>query len=76
MNTPINVTLTGSDSAVGGIAKHVEYPGYADAYEFLSSDETLHLIIGRDTNGNWKRLAGTDPYFSGWVAELAEQVSA
>jgi len=75
MNTPINVTLTGSDSPVSGIAKRVNYPGFADAYEFLSIDETLHLIIVRNNNGKWTRAAGTDPYFSGWVAELAEQVS-
>ena len=76
MNTQINATLTGSDSPVGGLARYISYPGFTDAYEFLSTDGTLHLIIARNNNGNWTRVAGTDPYFSGWVAELAEQVSA
>lgn len=76
MNTPINATLTGSDSPVGGIARYISYPGFTDAYEFSSTDGTLHLIIARNHNGNWTRVAGTDPYFSGWVDELAEQVSA
>jgi hypothetical protein len=75
MKIPIDVTLTGSDSPVEGIATPVTYQGSA-AYEFLSTDETLHLVIARDTDGQWIRVAGTDPYFSGWVDELAEQVSA
>jgi hypothetical protein len=75
MKTPIDVTLTGSDSPVEGMATPVSYAGQ-DAYEFLSTDETLHLVIARDADGQWQRVAGTDPYFSGWVNELAEQVSA
>jgi len=71
MKQPIDVTLTGSDYDV----KLVRYPGYSDVYEFTSDDDTLHLIIGRDTNGDWRRIAGTDPYFSGWVDELAEQIT-
>ena len=76
MNAPIHVTLTGSDSPVGGIARYISYPGFTDAYEFLSTDKTLHLIIARNSDGNWTRVAGTNPYFSGWVAELAGQVPA
>jgi len=75
MNTPIDVTLTGSDSPVEGLVNLITYDGQ-DAYEFQSTDETLHLIITQDANGQWHRVAGTDPYFSGWVDELAEQVSA
>jgi precorrin-6B methylase 1 len=75
MITPIDVTLTGSDSPVEGLANLITYDGHA-AYEFQSTDETLHLIIKKDANGQWHRVAGTDPYFSGWVDELAEQVSA
>jgi len=74
MKTPIDVTLTGSDSPIEGIATPVTYGG-REAYDFLSTDETLHLTIARDDNGEWQRVAGTDPYFSGWVNELAEQVS-
>lgn len=75
MNTPIDVILTGSDSPVEGLANLITYDGQG-AYEFQSTDETLHLIIAQDANGAWHRVAGTDPYFSGWVDELAEQVSA
>jgi hypothetical protein len=74
MNTPIDVTLTGSDSPIEGIANQVSYDG-RNAYEFLSTDETLHLIIARDSDGQWHRVAGTDPYFGGWVDELAGQIS-
>ena len=75
MKTPIDVTLTGSDSPVEGIATAITYPGFGPAFEFLSTDETLHLIIAKDADGQWTRVAGTDPYFSGWVDELAEQVT-
>jgi hypothetical protein len=74
MKAPIDVTLTGSDSPIEGIAKSATYNG-GTAYEFLSTDETLHLIIAKDAEGNWERIGGTDPYLSGWVGELAEQVS-
>lgn len=76
MSTTIEATLTGSDSPIEGAAHAVNYPGFAEAYEFLSTDETLHLIIARNTEGKWIRVAGTDPYFSSWVGELAEQVLA
>lgn len=75
MNKTINVNLTGSDGPVNGTAKTINYPGFTTAYEFLSTDETLHLIIARNDKGKWVRVAGTDPYFSGWIGELAEQVS-
>jgi hypothetical protein len=75
MKTPIDVTLTGSDSPIEGIASPINYAGYHAAYEFLSTDETLHLIIAQDNHGQWHRVAGTEPYLGGWVDELAEQVS-
>lgn len=75
MKTPIDATLTGSDGPVEGIATPIAHSGYKDAYEFLSTDETLHLIIAQDTTGQWHRMGGTDPYFSGWTDELAEQIS-
>ncbi len=76
MQAVIDATLTGSDSVIEGLARQVTVPGYTNVYEFVSTDETLRLVIGRDANGGWERLDGTDPYFSGWVDELAEQVSA
>jgi len=74
MKTPIDVTLTGSDTPVEGLAAAVIYEGQ-NAFEFKSTDETLHLIIARDNEGHWQRVGGTYPYFAGCVDELAEQVS-
>jgi hypothetical protein len=76
METIVAATLTGSDTPVEGLARQIILPGYTDVYDFLSTDETLHLVIGRTANGDWERLDGTDPYFSGWVDELAEQITA
>lgn len=75
MKAPIDVTLTGPDRPVEGMARLICYPGYDNVYEFKSADEKLKLVIGHDTSGNWQRIAGTDPYFSAWVDELAGQVS-
>ena len=74
MEARYDVILTGSDGPVEGVAKKVENTGYADAYEFKSVDETIHLIIAKE-NGEWARVGGTDPYFGGWADELAEQIS-
>jgi len=75
MKQQIDATLTGSDSTIDGVIKQTTYKGFADAYEFRSIDETLHLVIAKDDNGHWVRVDGTEPYFSGWVDELVEQIS-
>lgn len=74
LNENIQATLTGSDGPVSGTAKSINYSGFSKAYEFLSTDETLHLIIALNDSGKWVRVAGTDPYLSGWIGELAEQI--
>jgi hypothetical protein len=74
MKTQTDVILTGSDGPVEGIAKPIIFEGQ-EAYEFKSIDGTLHLIIAQDNNGQWQRLTGTYPYFTGWVDELVEQVA-
>ena len=66
--------LTGSDNPVDGIVTPIIYAGYGQAYEFMSIDGTLHLVIAKDEDGHWVRVDGTEPYFSGWVDELVEQV--
>ena len=66
--------LTGSDSAVDGIVHIINFDGFDNAYEFESIDNSLHLIIAKDDDGKWLRLAGTEPYLSGWVDELAQQI--
>ncbi|MGN6640281.1 MAG: hypothetical protein ACTHJ8_15335 [Mucilaginibacter sp.] len=75
MNEEFEAVLTGSDSPIDGIVRIITYAQYGKAYEFQSIDGTLHLIIGKNQKGRWERLDGTEPYLSGWVDELAEQVS-
>ena len=66
--------LTGSDSAVDGTVNHIDFDGFSNAYEFESIDNSLHLIIAKDDDGKWVRLAGTEPYLGSWVEELARQI--
>jgi hypothetical protein len=75
MEQQFDAILTGSDSQVEGVVNVINYSGYAQAYEFNSIDDTLHLVIAQEANGNWIRLAGTEPYFAGWVDELVEQIN-
>ncbi|RCH55243.1 hypothetical protein DJ568_08640 [Mucilaginibacter hurinus] len=70
----IEATLTGSDSEVPGTVRQIGYDGFDNAYEFTSIDGTLQLVIARDEDGHWVRVAGSEPYFSGWVDELVEQL--
>ncbi len=74
MEQGYDVTLTGSDGPVEGVANKLNNTGYAEAYEFKSVDETIHLVVAKD-NGQWVRIGGTDPYFTGWADELLEQVA-
>ena len=66
--------LTGPDTSVDGIVNKINFDGIEDAWEFESIDNSFRLVIAKDGNGNWQRLAGTDPYLSGWVDELAQQI--
>ncbi|WP_374950379.1 hypothetical protein [Mucilaginibacter sp.] len=69
MEQQFDAVLTGSDTEVNGVV--TENNGI---YEFNALDESLQLTIARDANGHWTRIAGSEPYFSGWVDELAEQI--
>ena len=64
-------TLTGSDGNVAGIVTQLS----KEAYQFTSFDDALHLIIAKDEDGKWTRLSGSEPYFSGWVDELIENIT-
>jgi hypothetical protein len=75
MKEQFDAILTGSDSPIDGITTRIDLNGYAQAYEFKSIDGTLHLVIAMDDKGKWNRIDGTEPYFSGWVDELAEQIA-
>ncbi len=73
MEPGYDIILTGSDGPVEGIARNLEYTGGDEAYEFNSVDETIQLVIARQ-DGQWVRVAGSDPYLIGWADELAEQI--
>jgi hypothetical protein len=75
MKEQFEATLTGTDGSVDGIVNPLSLKNYSQAYEFKSFDDTLHLVIGTDNKGRWQRIDGTEPYLSGWVDELAEQVT-
>jgi hypothetical protein len=75
MNEQFEATLTGSDSSVDGIVTSIDMDGVTKAYEFQSIDGSLHLVIAMDNRGKWERISGSEPYFSGWVDELVEQIA-
>jgi hypothetical protein len=70
MEQQFEAVLTGSDTPVNGIVTKTE----SGAYQFYSFDESLQLTIAKDNKGHWERIAGSEPYLSGWVDELAEQI--
>jgi hypothetical protein len=76
MEQQFEAVLTGSDSPIEGVVNRVTHDGYVQAYEFKSLDESLQLVVVRGTDGHWTRVAGTEPYFSGWVDELVEQINS
>lgn len=76
MKNQFDAVLTGSDSLINGKVDYTNFTGFTDVYEFNSFDDTLHLVIGKDNDGEWVRIKGTEPYLSSWVGELAEQVAA
>jgi hypothetical protein len=76
MEQQFDATLTGTDSEINGTAQQITWPGYSNAYEFKSIDETLHLVIARNEEGEWIRIDGTEPYLSSWIDEFAEQAES
>ena len=72
MEQQFEAVLTGTDTPVNGIVTQLDN----GAFEFNSLDESLQITIARDENGRWERVAGSEPYLSGWVDELAEQVQS
>jgi hypothetical protein len=67
-------TLTGSDGSVDGIVNQIGHASFNDVYQFTSLDDSLHLTIAKDYTGKWIRIAGSEPYFSGWVDELSGHI--
>jgi len=73
MKKEFEATLTGTDEKTDGIARPVTDDG--NTWEFTSIAGDLNLVIAKDEEGNWQRVAGTEPYLSSWIDELAEQVT-
>ena len=74
MEQQFKATLCGTDSRIDGIVDKLDVSGYPAAYQFISYDDTLHLTIAQDEKGHWHRIAGTEPYLTGWTDELVEQI--
>ena len=74
MKQQFEAVLSGSDSPVDGIASRLDFDGFADAYEFESTDNSLHLIIAKDEDGKWQRVAGTEPYFRPGLKNLLNKL--
>jgi hypothetical protein len=74
MKQQFEATLTGSDTPIYGIATKTSFDGYDNAYEFKSIDNSLHLIIAKDDNDQWQRIAGTEPFLPVWINELVKQI--
>jgi hypothetical protein len=74
MEQQFKASLTGTEGPVSGIIKSTTFGGYEKAYRFDSIDDTLHLVIALDQEGNWQKVAGTEPYLFGWVDEMVEQI--
>lgn len=66
--------LAGTDSLIEGTVSAVAVSGINEEYTFSSFDGSLTLVIAKDENGHWKRISSTEPYLSGWIDELGEQI--
>ncbi|QXV64600.1 hypothetical protein FPZ42_05945 [Mucilaginibacter achroorhodeus] len=64
-----DAVLTGTDTDVNGVVT-----ANAGVYTFKAIDDSIELSIAKDAEGNWERIAGSEPYLSGWIDELAEQI--
>jgi hypothetical protein len=66
--------LAGTDSLIEGTVNTAIVPGIGEEYTFASFDGSLTLVIAKDENGHWKRISSTEPYLTGWVDELGDQI--
>lgn len=72
MKEQFETTLSSPDEAVDGIARPVSNDGRA--WEFKSIDGSVHLIISRDENDDWRRISGSEPFLTSWVEELGQKI--
>jgi hypothetical protein len=74
MKKQFEAKLTGSAGKTDGIVHQMNADG--SAWEFKSIDGDTHVVISKDEDGNWQRIAGTDPYLSAWVDELGQLIKS
>ncbi len=65
--------LTGTDGQIEGLVSTTQ-ADEGKQFTFSSFDDSLTLVITKDETGHWKRISSTEPYLSGWVDELGEQI--
>lgn len=65
--------LAGTDGLIDGVVSTATHPGSGQHYTFSSIDGSLEIEIFKD-QGQWKRVSSTEPYLSGWIDELGDQV--
>jgi hypothetical protein len=75
MKQQFEAVLTSPDTSIDGVVTKIQYGEFTNAYDFKSIDGSLHMVIAKDDEGNWIRVEGTEPYLSGWVDELVEQIT-
>lgn len=67
--------LAGTDGLINGlVSTTAHFDSSLPEYTFSSLDGSLTLVVAKDENGLWKRVSSTEPYLSGWVEELGEQI--
>jgi len=66
--------LAGTDGLIDGLVSTNTHPELGRQYTFSSIDGSLLMEIYKDEHGQWKRTGGTDPYLSGWIEELGDQI--
>jgi hypothetical protein len=74
MRKQFETKLGSTDGPVDGVVHQLNDDG--SAWDFKSIDGTVHLVIARDSEGNWIRADGTEPYLSSWTEELAKKVDS
>ncbi|MGI4021104.1 MAG: hypothetical protein ACRYFA_06330 [Janthinobacterium lividum] len=66
--------LAGTDGLIEGTVSAATVPDNKEEYTFSSFDGSLNLVIAKDEHGHWKRISSTEPYLSGWIDDLGEQI--
>lgn len=66
--------LAGTDGLIDGLVSSSTHFATGRHYTFSSIDGSLEIEIFKDEHGHWKRVSSTEPYLSGWIDELGDQI--